>query len=84
MALPSDRCAAAFINRSRVEKVKKLEKKNKELEEKAKKSEEVGIQKGRKEGKIETARNMLRKAKFTLEDIAEVTGLTLEEINELK
>lgn len=38
----------------------------------------------RHEGHLETARRMLEKGKFSLDDIAECTSLTLEEVQELQ
>ena len=43
---------------------------------------EKGLEKGRKEGILLTARNMKNKG-YSLEDIAQITGLTLEEIYKL-
>ncbi len=42
-----------------------------------------GHAEGREAGLKETARNMLRKGKYSPEDIADATGLTVEQINEL-
>ncbi|RWX51350.1 hypothetical protein VU01_11532 [Candidatus Electrothrix marina] len=39
---------------------------------------------GRVEGKLEIAANMLRKGKYTLEEIAEATGLAKEQVQKLK
>lgn len=44
---------------------------------------EEGIEKGRKEGLIITAKNM-KKNKFTTEQIAQITGLSKEEIEEIQ
>ena len=44
---------------------------------------EEGIEKGRKEGLIITAKNM-KKNKFTTEQIAQITGLSKEEIEKIK
>ena len=40
-------------------------------------------QKGVRDNKIETAKNMLKK-NMSIEDISEITGLSIEEINKLK
>lgn len=45
-------------------------------------TEQWAIEKGRKEGILLTARNMKNKG-YSLEDIAQITGLTLEEIYKL-
>ena len=45
--------------------------------------EVLGLQKGKIEGKIETAKKMLSK-KYTVQDIVELTGLSKEQIEELK
>lgn len=42
-----------------------------------------GIEKGKKEHAIETALKMIARGKMTLEEIAEDSGLTLEEVKEL-
>ena len=42
-----------------------------------------GIEKGKKEQAIETALKMIARGKLTLEEIAEDSGLTLEEVKEL-
>jgi predicted transposase/invertase (TIGR01784 family) len=39
---------------------------------------------GKLEGKFEIAANMLRKGKYTLEEIAEATGLREEQVRELE
>ena len=44
---------------------------------------EEGKKEGIKEAKIEDARKMLIK-KYPIEDIADITGLTMEEIKKLK
>jgi predicted transposase/invertase (TIGR01784 family) len=46
------------------------------------KAKEEGKAEGKAEGKIETAKAMLAK-KYSVEDIAEITGLSLEEIAKL-
>jgi predicted transposase/invertase (TIGR01784 family) len=43
---------------------------------------EKGLEKGRAEGKMETARNMKSKD-FSIADIADITGLTKKEIEKL-
>ena len=45
--------------------------------------EKKGIKKGLKEGKIEIAKNMLKKG-YKIEDIVEISGLSIEEIETLK
>ena len=42
------------------------------------------LEEGRIEGKIETAINLLKKDKLTLEEIAECCKLTLEEVKKLQ
>ena len=42
-----------------------------------------GIEKGKKEQSIENALKMIARGKLTLEEIAEDSGLTLEEVKEL-
>ena len=44
---------------------------------------EEGIEKGIKKKAIEDAKKMLSKG-FSVEDIADITGLSLEEVNQLK
>ena len=43
-----------------------------------------GIKEGIKEGMKETALRMLTAGKYALEEIANISGLTLEEVNQLK
>lgn len=43
-----------------------------------------GIKKGIKEGMKETALRMLDAGKYALEEIVNISGLSLEEINQLK
>ena len=50
------------------------------LNEGIKKGKEEGLKEGEKNGKIEIARNMLKKG-YKIEDIAEISGLSKEEIN---
>ena len=45
--------------------------------------EKIGIEKGAKEAKIETAKNFL-KLGLTVEQVAEGTGLSIEEVDVLK
>ena len=45
---------------------------------------DTAIKEGVKEGKIEIAKNLLLKTKMSITEIAELTGLTLEEIEKLK
>ena len=54
-----------------------------ELEEAREKGMAAGIAKGKKESILETARNMLKK-KLDINLIAECTGLSKEEISNLK
>lgn len=42
------------------------------------------LKEGRKEGIKETALRMLAAGKYALEEIANISGLSLEEINQLK
>ena len=44
---------------------------------------EQGIEKGAKTKALETAQLLLKKGKLTVDEIAEVTGLTVEEVKEL-
>ncbi len=44
---------------------------------------ERGIERGIEQGKIETAKKMLAKNKYTLDEISELSGLPLEKIEEL-
>lgn len=43
-----------------------------------------GIKKGRKDGMKEAALRMLAAGKYVLEEIADISGLSLEEVNQLK
>ena len=43
-----------------------------------------GIEEGKLEGKIEIAKLLIEKNNMTLEEISEITGLTKEEIENLK
>ena len=43
-----------------------------------------GMKKGIKEGMKETALRMLAAGKYALEEIANISGLSLEEVNQLK
>ena len=53
------------------------------LEEGLKKGIKKGLKEGEKKGKIEIAKNMLKKG-YKIEDIAEISGLSIEEIKLLK
>ena len=44
---------------------------------------EEGREEGRQEGKTETAKRLLKMGKFSLEEIADGTGLSIEEIKKL-
>ena len=43
-----------------------------------------GMKKGMKEGMKKTALRMLAAGKYALEEIANISGLSLEEVNQLK
>ena len=45
--------------------------------------EEIGLKEGEKKGILKTAKNMLKK-KYPIQDIAELTNLTIEEIKNIK
>ena len=45
--------------------------------------EEIGLKEGEKKGILKTAKNMLKK-KYPVQDIAELTNLTIEEIKNIK
>ena len=53
------------------------------LEEKLEIEREEGIKKGRKEGMTEVAKKMIARGKNSIEEIAEDTSLTIEEIQRL-
>ena len=59
-----------------------LRQRNYDIETGREEGREEGRREGRSEAIIETAENMLNK-KYPLEDIAEITGLSLEKIQEL-
>ena len=46
-------------------------------------AENIGLERGRSEAKLEDAQKMLLKHIGTIEQIAEITGLSKEKINEL-
>ncbi|MDR1543937.1 MAG: Rpn family recombination-promoting nuclease/putative transposase [Prevotellaceae bacterium] len=54
------------------------------MEEGMKKGIKKGMEKGKAEQNIEIAKKMLKKELFSFEDIAEITGLSIEEIETLK
>ena len=45
---------------------------------------EEGLEQGYREKALETARRMLKREKYTVEEISEITNLTLEEVLALK
>ena len=46
-------------------------------------AENIGLERGRTEAKLEAARNMLERKQLSLEDISEYTNLPLETIQKL-
>ncbi len=54
------------------------------LEEKLNEFKAEGIAEGEKKTRIETATKMLQKGKYSISEIAELTQLSLEEIEKLK
>jgi len=45
---------------------------------------EENLEKGRKETMLDTAKRMLSFGKYTLDEIADISGLSLEEIRQLQ
>ena len=43
-----------------------------------------GVERGKQENQIEIAVRMLQAGKYAIEEIAEISGLTVEKVNELK
>lgn len=60
------------------------EERKRELEEEKYFAREEGLEEGKKENAIETAKKMLELPNITLEQIADCTSLTIEEVNLLK
>ena len=54
------------------------------LEEKLNEFKAEGIAEGEKKTRIETATKMIQKGKYSISEIAELTQLSLEEIEKLK
>jgi len=54
------------------------------LEEVAEENLEIGKETGRKETMLDTAKRMLSFGKYTLDEIADISGLSLEEIRKLQ
>lgn len=57
---------------------------NEFLKEGLEKGREEGLKNGREEGVLATVRRMLDLGKYTLEDIADAAGLSLDEVKRLK
>ena len=53
------------------------------MEEMRIESWQEGVEEGRKEGRKDTALRMLKAGKYTLDEIAEMSGLSLEEVKAL-
>ena len=49
-----------------------------------KKGVEQGLELGKQENQMDTAVRMLQAGKYAIEEIAEISGLTVEKVNELK
>ena len=71
------------LDKDDIAKIHELTEVKSMLAEIADKIEERGVRKGRSEGRQEAARKMLQKG-FSIEDIADITGLTKEIIESLK
>ncbi|MGN0617585.1 MAG: hypothetical protein ACI4J7_01025, partial [Ruminiclostridium sp.] len=44
---------------------------------------EIGVELGQKQSRVETARRMIEKGRYSVEEIAEMSNLTVEEVKEL-
>ena len=87
MEVVEDMCKDEFVlHEWQQDKMEELVK-HKEIENATNEGKAIGIDEGKaigiNEGKIEVAKNLLKK-NMNLEDISEVTGLSLKQINEIK
>ena len=83
MEVVEDMCKDEFVlHEWQQDKMEELVK-HKEIENATNEGKAIGIDEGKAEGKIEVAKNLLKK-NMNLEDISEVTGLSLKQINEIK
>ena len=72
-------------NRAEVLKVSIFEYDKEEEEKKLRKAEfEFGREEGRKEGRKEVLKNMMDTGKYSLEEIAEIFHISIEEVEEIK
>ncbi len=72
-------------NRAEVLKVSIFEYDKEEEEKKLRKAEfEFGREEGRKEGRKEVLKNMMNTGKYSLEEIAEIFHISIEEVEEIK